>query len=150
MKPSAHIAISAGLGVGLFLTLQSWMAAVSCFFWGVFIDLDHFVDYYVAKKKIPFKYKELDTYGCHDKHGKLYLFLHSFEMLALLWVIVFYSQGNEALFGAAVGLTAHMLCDQWKNPLRPWGYFLIYRIKHGFERKDILKSEYYTKHCYLE
>lgn len=145
MSPKGHAVISAGLGGFLGAWLNSWEAGLACFLSGIFIDLDHHLDYFLANKKIPLTYKELYDFGCFTTTAPLCLFLHGYEWLIILWVLVYYGLLGSLGLGVALGTTAHLLCDQFTNPIRPLGYFLLYRIKHQFKRKDILRDEYFQK-----
>ena len=145
MKPVYHGLISGAFSIVLLVWFNSWHMALTCFLGGIFIDLDHHIDYFLAKKEIPLSYTKLFNFGAYDKHAKLYLFFHTYEALIFFWLAIYYFHLNDLWLGLAVGLTTHMICDQFANPLRPLGYFLIYRLKHGFERKYILKEDYYAQ-----
>ena len=143
MKPTHHLLISAALSILLLIWFKSWHAALACLLGGVFIDLDHHLDYFIDKKKIPLSYQELFDFGAHGTESKLYLFLHSYELLTLFWLLIWYLHLNDIWIGLALGFSVHMICDQIVNPVRPLGYFLIYRMKYGFERKHIFTKEYF-------
>ncbi len=145
MKPIYHVTISAAVSVVLIVWFKSWHAAIACFLGGVFIDLDHPVDYFLAKKEIPLSYSDLFKYGAYDKEGKLYLFFHSYELLLIFWLLIYYLHLDWMWIGLAVGVSSHMLCDQIVNPLRPLAYFFLYRMKHGFKRKYIFTKAYFEQ-----
>ncbi len=119
--------------------VRSWGALAACFLSGILIDLDHHLDYIIIRKKIPFRYKSLLEF-CHVDHTHpIYLLLHSYELLLLLWVSVFLFDLGVIWMGAAVGFTAHIFCDEFANPIKPMAYFLIYRAKNRFNRRAFLK-----------
>jgi len=142
MRPTQHIIISTGVGVLVSLWLKSWAAGVACLIGGVLIDLDHVVDYVIAKKEITFDYKKFVDYCDNDTTGRIYLILHSWEALIIMWLFI----PLEPIFiGALVGITVHLMCDQFSNPLAPLCYFISYRSKHGFERSKLFCQKYYAK-----
>ena len=145
MSPSKHLIVSTGLGMIMLLWLKSWAAAGACFVSGILIDLDHHLDFFWAKNKIPLNYQELRTFCKFDKHGKLFLIFHSYESLIVLWLLIYYLQLNVVWLGIAVGLTVHLFFDQFTNPIKPFFYFFIYRVRVGFERKHLFTKEYLQK-----
>ena len=145
MRPTHHVLISGGVTLVFALWVKSTWALAACFLSGIFIDLDHHFDYYLARKKIPLNFKKLVDF-CHDDHeSKLHLFLHSYELLLLFWLSIIYFSLGAVWVGVAVGFTVHILCDEIANPLGPLSYFLTYRIKHNFNRKMLLKKGYYDQ-----
>ena len=81
----------------------------------------------------------------YDKTPKMYLWFHAWEYLWVLWLLIYFFQLGIFWIGFAIGLTVHLVCDNFANPIRPLGYFLIYRLRHGFDKKVILNEEAYKK-----
>jgi len=144
MKPSQHIVASAGISLGLQLTLHSWPATLGCFFSGFLIDLDHHLDYCIVHKQFPFKYQDLVDFCWDTKVTKLYLFLHSYELLCIFWFLIYYLSLGKVWMGVALGLTTHMILDQFFNPIKPLFYLIIYRAMNGFEKSKILTDRYFN------
>ena len=143
MRPTNHAIISGGVSAIFAIWAGSWGAVFACFLSGIFIDLDHHWDYYLAKKKIPFSYKKLVDFLRNDHESKIHLFLHSYESLILFWISIPLFDLNIVWVGVAIGFTTHVLCDEVANPMTPLSYFLIYRIKNRFDRKFLFKKEYH-------
>ncbi|MDP2654808.1 MAG: hypothetical protein Q8Q08_12380 [Candidatus Omnitrophota bacterium] len=143
MKPSHHVAISLAAGSLFGAATRSWDGALSCLLCGVFIDLDHILDFWFAKRKLVFTYGELWNFCAKEREGKLRLVLHSYEALLLFWAVIVLQGLSLAWWGAAVGLTVHILCDAVTNPLRPFVYFFTYRWKHGFQKRYLFLEDYY-------
>jgi len=143
LRPTNHILISGGVTLVFSLWVKSTWALGACFLSGIFIDLDHHFDYLLEKKEIPLSYKKLVDFCKYDHQSKLYLFLHSYELLLLLWLSITYFSLGAVWLGIAIGFTTHIICDEIVNPGRPLSYFLIYRIKHNFNRKMFFKKGYY-------
>lgn len=71
---------------------------------------------------------------------RLFLLLHSYELIALFWlVILVFSLGNFWK-AVAIGFTQHIIFDQIMNPINIYGYFLTFRIMKGFDKRAILKE----------
>ena len=145
MRPAAHVVISLGVGAGLAYFFKSCPAAVSCFIGGVFIDIDHHIDYLIARGKIP-NYKELNDF-CDGVDGgwKPYLIFHSFEALLIAWLLTLYFQLNAVWAGFLIGVTVHLMCDQVANPIRPLGYFSWYRFKVNYDKQKIFTQRYFDE-----
>jgi len=143
MSPVSHVIISAATSGIFWSFIPSWSGTLACFLSGIFLDLDHHFDYYLNKKAIPLSYKKLLSFSEKEKAGKPYLFLHSYELLALFWFSIFYFQWGPLWGGLAVGITVHIIADQLCNPVRPLSYFLLYRIKHEFHRGKLLTEKHY-------
>lgn len=97
-------------------------------------DLDHIVDY-------------LQTIGPHwdalafqtgsyfESSGRAILFLHSWEVAAILVIIGLVGSDTKyavPLLGLGIGLLGHLFVDQFWY-IQPWGhFFLSLRLLHGF------------------
>ena len=139
MRPIHHVIISGGVTFVFSIWVKSTWALAACFLSGIFIDLDHHLDYYLARKEVPLNYRKFVDFFKHERRAKLYLFLHAYELLFILWVSIFaFSLGNVWL-GVALGFTTHIICDEIFNPFKPLAYFMTYRIKHKFSREALYK-----------
>lgn len=142
MRPVYHVIVSIGLSGLMVYWFRSWAAGVSCLLSGILIDLDHHLDYFFIRKKFPLRYRQLLDYCEKDPCGRLYLIFHSYELLLLFWMSIYYFRLNEIWIAAALSASVHLLCDQMSNPFKLLAYFFIYRFKHGFERKEILNDDH--------
>lgn len=140
MRPISHVLISGGVTAIFSLWARSWTAALACFLSGILIDLDHHLDYFLARKKLPFNYKKVVHFLMNENYPKVKVFLHSYELIALWWVAIFVFGLNYVWKGVAIGFTTHILCDVFANPLKPSSYFLTYRILNRFERERLFKK----------
>src|SRR3989338_9530959 len=127
MSPTRHAIISAGGSLGIVYITHSWTAAVFCFLSGVLIDIDHVFDYWAAKRRVFFSYEELVMFCGKEKEGRLYLIFHSYELLAAGWILYLFTQPSVVWLGFLIGVTVHLLCDQYYNDFRSFSYFLTYR-----------------------
>jgi len=140
MSPIKHVAFS-GMISGLFAFLtHSLGGTIACFVSGIFIDLDHVLDYWLAKKKFFCTYGDLDHYYGKDPKGQLIILLHSYELLGIMTALSFSFHYNKILVGLTVGLAFHMLLDIIGNPVKPMAYFFVYRIFHKFQKAPIFND----------
>lgn len=65
---------------------------------------------------------------------KVYLFLHSFEIVLLLWLGLLFLSRNMVLLGITIGYSHHLLLDLSSNKTTsPFTYFLLFRIYNKFD-----------------
>jgi hypothetical protein len=143
VRPTSHVIISGGVTAALSLWTRSWDVLAACFLSGILIDLDHHLDYFIARREMPLSYQKLIDFCKNDHASKIYLIFHSYELLILFWVMIFVFDLGPVWFGVAIGSTAHVVCDEIANPLRPLAYFLSYRAKNRFDRKFFFKKGYH-------
>lgn len=141
MRTFGHIITSAGIGLASYARYKSPPAAIASFLAGWLIDLDHIVDYVRAHgwKLNWARFNE----AAHEKYsGKLYLPLHSFELLALFFVFFRGTRLQPYRVGITASILTHLLLDQKCNPSRgPLTYFLAHRIHKRFDANLILKEQ---------
>lgn len=140
MKPSHHVVISGGVSAIFALWVKQPAAILTCFLSGIFIDLDHHLDYMMVRKELPLNYKKFFDYFDNNRHPRIYLVFHSYEVIILIWAVIAAVSPGPVWLGLAVGVTTHIACDTLANPFKPVAYFLTYRIKHRFERKNLVKE----------
>jgi hypothetical protein len=145
MRASYHVLASAGVSLGLQVTMHSWPTTLGCFLSGILIDMDHYLEYYIVLKKFPYRYKDLVDFCLYDKKPKMYLFFHSYELIFVIWLLIFYYSLGQIWIGIALGFTAHVFLDQWTNPIKPLFYFLTFRVKNRFEKSKILSEKYFQR-----
>lgn len=140
MRPLQHLAYSTAVATGLLFTTRSPKIAAGCVVAGVFVDLDHLIEYksYCGDK---WEWGEFSTGIYFDKKGTVKVFFHSWEVAFALWVIVL-SHGRikkkSLLYGLAVGYTLHLILDQIGNNLNGMGYFEIYRWLVGWQQDKLV------------
>ena len=145
MSPSKHIVASGMISAAFAGYTHSWDGTMACFLSGIFIDLDHIIDFWIAKKRFPRQYRDLYSFCANEKAGKLHLVFHSYELLAVLWFLCFFSKWNPVWLGITIGMTLHIIFDALTNSLKPFVYFMIYRIKHNFSKAAAFPEEDYEK-----
>ncbi|MFC1501041.1 hypothetical protein ACFL58_01150 [Elusimicrobiota bacterium] len=111
------------------------MIAISSFVIGILLDLDHVSDYW---REHPFKMDLIHFFEtCQEsKLKKIYLWLHSIELIIPLVIIVYFTR-SELFLGMFIGFMQHLIFDQFFNPIYPQTYSLFYRFKVKFENKKV-------------
>lgn len=137
MKVKHHLISSGVISSVVYLVTNSPVNAVTSFAAGVFIDLDHLFDYY-ANFGFTYRLKEIYRALADVKLKKVYLFLHSIELLIVFWVFIFLIPLKSIYLAVAIGMTQHVFFDFLYNPVIPRGYFLFYRINKNFMREFII------------
>ncbi len=138
MAPSHHVTVSVGSGVILGLLLRSWVAGLCCCLMGIFIDLDHFIDFWI-NRGFSLSVGEFLDFCYYGTSPTFYDILHGYEYILLyLWLTTIPSL-HYVGWGLTVGCALHLLSDQLFNRhLNRWTYFLSFRLFHGFDSSKIV------------
>lgn len=136
MKLASHIAVSFSVSAVLYLVFRSHLLALSSFIFGIFIDLDHFFEYFL-ECGFNLDVKNFFLLAENYKFKRTFLLLHSWELFLLFSALVFLSPASEILFGIFTGYAFHLVFDQFGNLSRPLSYSFIYRWKKDFLTEKI-------------
>ena len=139
MTPLPHIVASGIISAISIAYFRSVGYAAISFLAGVLIDADHLIDYYL-NHGFTFNIKKIYNSCLVLDLGKLYLVLHSYELVAFLWVSIYVFSLSMFWQAIALGLTQHIVLDQVTNPVLAFGYFFTYRAMNGFKTIRILKT----------
>lgn len=147
MSPVSHVIASTATSAVFAAVTHSWAGTMVCFLSGILIDIDHYFDVWIYKKKILFHLRHIYDFCEKEKGGKHYFIFHSYELLAVLWMCIIFFQLNWIWRGIGIGLSVHLLLDQIGNMdnLRPMTYFLWYRAKNNFSKESIFSTEHYRR-----
>lgn len=141
MRTLGHIITSAGVGLATYHRYKHPGAAIASFLAGWLIDLDHVVDY-VKAHGWKLNWERFSEAKHEHYSGKLYLLLHSYELIALFFLLFRKPEKHPYRVGITVSLLTHLLLDQKCNPCRKAGtYFLAHRIRKRFDVQHLLHSE---------
>ncbi|MDP3142897.1 MAG: hypothetical protein Q8N14_02980 [Candidatus Omnitrophota bacterium] len=126
-----HIFVTVLISLLIFFYTRNLSYLIIFIAGGIFIDLDHFIDYFFYFKR-SFSLKNFFN-SSYLKSGKVYLLLHSWELVffALIFSVIF---NVKALLVLALALIVHLFIDSLHR-LNPFSYLLIYRIKKNFDLK---------------
>lgn len=124
-----HLMLTLILAVIFRAYTGGWMWPVLVIVGGVFIDIDHFFDYFLW---YGLKF-DLRNFFCHNAQhtsGKCYVVFHSWEIVIFMGV---FSSTVLWFTPLAIGMTIHLLIDYLINRHRSFSsFFLLYRWKHRF------------------
>lgn len=140
MRTLGHVIASAGLGLATYQRYKNTGAALATFFAGWLIDVDHVFDY-VKAHGWNLNWAKVNEAKHEDYSGKLYLPLHSYELIALFFLVFRNPQKHPYRVGITVSLLTHLLLDQKCNPSRKAGtYFLYNRVRKRFAVEHLLSG----------
>ena len=147
MKPASHIIVSLSTGALVWFFAKSLYAGIVCFFAGLFVDVDHIIEYIIHYGGKNFTYNNLYL-TCEQtsrqegdyQFRKLHLIFHSIEIIFALWVITIYTR-NIYLFAVVIGYSAHLILDWIGNPIYLHSYFIIWRAKNKFHTNRLLRKK---------
>jgi len=146
VKLYQHTALSlVGSGV-IYLFSHSISAALACFLSGIFIDLDHFFEYFYFFGYRNFSFKNFFRAADEHVYKRFFLFLHSYELAAVFWILSLTFIRRPWAWGFSLGFTLHIIADQIYNPCAPFTYLLIFRLKHRFEGDRLFPPEIQKKY----
>ncbi|MFQ5693417.1 MAG: hypothetical protein ACE5IM_10285 [Nitrospinota bacterium] len=139
MNGAAHIVTSAAAGGAVGALTGSPETGAALFIAGWAIDLDHVPDF-ARKWGLREALVRMARMGLQQKNDPdiAVLFLHAYEVSALLWLLAALFPASPWLLGAAMGHLLHLLLDQLTNVpgWRPT-YFLFYRALHRFSQRPL-------------
>lgn len=147
MTIAQHAAITSAVCAGLYLAFRSPGMAIACFAAGVFIDLDHFLDY--AVNFAP-RFGLRHFFECFKDRvfNRVIVFLHAWEWVALAIAIACATWSGVAA-GIAAGLLLHMALDQAFNRHNPCGYFISFRLANKFDARRFHGAAEYRRRLKL-
>ena len=138
MMLKSHVAASAAVGAGLYAATSSIEMAAASFAAGVFLDLDHLIDYWHEHSFNLDVRRFFDVCRECDLE-KTRLFAHSAELLALAASAAYFTR-SALLAGLALGMCQHLAFDQFVNKVYPGSYFLVVRWLTGFKAETVFSN----------
>jgi hypothetical protein len=136
MRASKHVISSVIVSALVWWWLRSSAAALACFLTGVFIDLDHVVDFFYNFPR-HLKFQRFFKVFEFEVLENVFVFLHSWEF-ALVWLALLLCVPDvrqPVVLGLFIGFVTHLGLDNLFNRHSRWAYFLLYRLRHGFAGK---------------
>jgi hypothetical protein len=132
-----HLISTCIAGLAIYLFTASLFYLEIFILGGVLVDLDHLLDYFCYSRG-SFSLADFINVR-HLKAGKVYLFLHSWE-LDLLLLLAAPLVKSSVMFLLGLGLTLHLLIDQAQRKNKLF-YFLFYRFSKDFNAFSLLEGE---------
>lgn len=120
------------------------------FIGGVLIDLDHFIDYFLAfgwQFRLEYFIKGYQFLAS----DKIYILFHGWEYVVLLaaiaWFIKFNIKLKAIVLALALGMFFHLSIDAFTNEgAQIKTYSIIYRAKNNFDVQQLVTPEHYQDH----
>lgn len=135
MLPGTHVFVSSVVATGLYAYQGEPLPAVVCFFVGWVADVDHFYDYF-HQYGLETSISRIYRYHKEKKVNGFHAFLHGWEYFLLFVILYISTNYAHAIGAAALGYGLHLTLDEITNNKRkPFTYFLLYRLIHGFDRE---------------
>lgn len=139
MTFSQHAATAAPIGLAAGWWLQSPWAGVVAALAAVFIDCDHTLDY-IAANNWRFQGIGHMTKLCYENRLKRWFLLaHSYEIWLIAPFVLPYFIPADLAWGLVIGVWVHLILDSLYNSVHPLGYFLVFRMIHGFRQEAFLR-----------
>ncbi len=133
MKLGHHIAFSTIFSGILYMVSRSWGMASACFISGIFIDLDHVLDFFIIYGR-PFSIERFFQVFYHElKFKQIFLILHAWEWLILLFAAAWVTGWSPWFVGILIGSGHHMILDYINNGGYIWSYSIIWRWRNNFD-----------------
>ena len=146
MKLHHHTALSLAGSGAVYLISSSFSAALACFLAGIFIDLDHFLEYFYFFGFRGFSLKGFFRAADEHVYQKFFLFLHSYELALIFWILGLAVIRRPWAWGFSLGFTLHIIADHIYNPCVPASYLFSFRLRHRFEGERIFPLEIQEKY----
>ncbi len=141
IRPTGHIICTLTISGFLYFIFRSATAFWVSFLSGILMDIDHILDYYI-QKKITLRMRKIYLWHIKNDYDFLFLYLHSLELVVMLWVAIFVFKLGIFWIALAIGMTQHIILDIFFNPIYTYAYLFLYRLAKGFKKEYILKSTY--------
>lgn len=108
---------------------------------GVLVDLDHFFDYWYLKRRFTFDRREFLRTRYWERSGRVFVLFHAFEYLPLLFLFWQAWKGRKWAVAATTAMSSHVLADHFVNELKPFGYFISYRLAKRFRADELIDRD---------
>jgi len=145
MRPIWHIISSFVLGLTIFYFTRSLVTGLIALTAGVFIDLDHLIDFWISAPENPFSVKQffhMDRYLESKGDHYTLIFFHAWELIIGL-VVLTIIYNNVYLIAFVLGILLHFALDTFnlEKTDHPLTYSLIFRALKKFKLKNVDKSK---------
>jgi hypothetical protein len=131
MRVEHNITVSTIISGLMYTIIKSWELTIASFIAGIFIDLDHFIDYLI-KHGLRFNTNEIYDFFYKEQHKKITLIFHCWELLIALAIAAKLTNFNPWFTGVLIGYRQHTITDYFFNKTSFWSYSLIMRWKIKF------------------
>ncbi|MBI2439723.1 MAG: hypothetical protein HYV45_03955 [Candidatus Moranbacteria bacterium] len=143
------LSLLAGVITWFFFGYQP-ISFLAAFFGGVLIDVDHFIDYFIAFGR-NFRLTHFLKGYQFFKNDKIYVLFHGWEYVILLIIVIVSievsGESRALMWGVTIGAFFHLVTDCYINPGMSFkAYSFFYRYWKKFEIKELVTREHYADH----
>ncbi len=136
MSPGSHVAASVTAAAIIKYFVPGWEACLACLLVGIFIDADHFLDFYL-EPKVNHDLRNFYRLCQECAFKKVRLVLHSCELIIPFGLLFYFYGARPLLVGIFIGYLHHLILDNLFNPVKsPYTYFLTYRWRKAFQMSE--------------
>lgn len=132
-----HVTASAIISGALFLIFRSWGLAATSLLSGIFIDLDHVIDY-IRERGFRYDTRRFFDFFYEEKYDSITLIFHGWEWLALLLFLSWRTEWNPLVTGTFIGCSQHLILDKIYNIATFGSYSFFWRLINGFDPNRIV------------
>ena len=136
MKVQYHVAFSAAFSGAIYAFCGSWQIAVSSLLAGIFIDVDHVIDYVIQYGLVL----DLEAFFKSFEDGaykRIYIFMHGWEWIVAGAIAAYLSGWNPWIVGITLGCGQHLVFDHCTNKLGTWAYSFFWRCGQRFSTENL-------------
>ena len=145
MGPLKHLLSSTVVAGASYAATNSPSIAAAALGTGVLIDGDHLFDYgyYLLCKKCGRKQPNFKDFfrNNYQGTGKMFLPLHSYELLILLWLVSLAWLSTSLAIWLTVSFLTHIMLDHFSNRMPLRAYFFTFRLRKSFNKDTYLLSK---------
>lgn len=129
-----HFIIGLTIGLAAFYIWRKKELIFLSLIISVFIDLDHFVDYWLYLGYLSFNLREFFDGYYFLASKKFYVPFHAYEygVIGLILGTIF-KKYRPYFFTFAIAILGHLVFDMFSNGVPILNYSLIFRIINGFK-----------------
>ena len=140
MKIEHHITLSAIISGILYAIFKSWGLSIASLITGIFIDVDHIIDYFF-ENGFRIQWRESLNYFYKEEHQRITLLFHGWEWLCCLGIAAVLTEYNLWVTGALIGYGHHIISDYFYSKTGILTYSLIWRWDKRFDSKTLFPRD---------
>lgn len=143
MKLKGHIIATFTISAFLYYICNSFSIFISSLIGGIFIDVDHLLDYYLYNG-MDLRISNFFNWCYKKQWDTLIVFFHSIELLFAFWIVIMVFNLGTFWIGLAIGVSQHLVLDMIVNgrQINVFSYFFIFRFINGFRKEYIMRENY--------
>lgn len=146
---SIHVILSLLVGLLVWIIWKKpALSFLGAILGGVLVDLDHFIDYFLAFG-IHWNLEYFNNGYQFLKTDKIYIFFHGWEYVIILLLATILAKNKcfkTIFFSVALGLFFHLCADVLIDRMPPSSYSIVYRAENHFDAQKLVYPENWQEH----